>query len=91
MTIDAAELTDCGTPTRSRYCREHNVRDCATCIKTAGACDWGACHEPAAVRGRCLLASTGEVAETRPLCVRHMVTWSQRTGGGRWSFESESL
>lgn len=84
-------ITDCGAPTRTATCREHNVRGCAVCIKTAGACDWGGCHTHAAARGRCIRAATGAVVETRPLCIPHLVAWSQMTGGGRWAFESTSL
>jgi hypothetical protein len=50
------------TTTATRTCNLHNVKDCATCHKYAGQCDFGACRKTA----------TQHVApENRPSCARH--------------------
>lgn len=69
-------MTDCGLPTDTTTCTEHNVAGCAVCIKHAGACDWGGCHEQAAFRATVRSRVTERVLEVRPLCVAHLVAFA---------------
>lgn len=84
-------ITDCGLPTDTATCQEHNVGGCATCIKDEGACDWGGCHEPAAQRVLCVHRMTGRVLEQRPLCDRHSEAYQGLTHGGVYTFETLKL
>lgn len=84
-------ITDCGAPTHTRFCREHNVADCAVCIKVDGACDHGGCHKPATFRVKVIATRTERVVEVRPLCIPHMVDFTSRTDGGAYAFEAVSL